>query len=118
VNEKTKLGAAFLVLLGCGLWLSYYYGTKPKKGESVANMQPLACASCGAVFATEAGELPVECAKCGKKDAHRALKCNECKTIFPLVRSAESFVQPAGTKCTKCGKSNFTAEVSPDDIPK
>ena len=117
MKDGVKLGAAFLVLLGCGLWLSYYYGSKPKKGETVAHMQPLACAACGAVFAMEAGDPPVTCIKCGKKDAHLALKCRECKNIYPFVRTAENFGQPGSTKCNKCGKSKFT-EVSPDDIPK
>lgn len=117
MKDGAKLGAAFLLLLGCGLWLSYYYGTKPKKGEPVANLQPLACAACEAVFAAEAGELPIACIKCGKKEAHRAIKCRDCKAISPLVRTPESFVAPGGTKCRKCGKSRFT-EVSPDDIPK
>ena len=111
------MGAAFLVLLGCGLWLTFYYGTKPKKGETVAHMQPLACASCGAVFAMEAGEPPVTCIKCSKKDAHFAIKCLACKNIYPLVRTPESFGKPGSTKCPKCGKSKFT-EVSPNDIPK
>ena len=118
MNDTVKLGAAFLVLLGCGLWLTYYYGTKPEKGETVAHMQPLACAACGAVYAAEAGEPPVECAKCRKKEAYRAVKCLSCKAIFPLVRTSGSFSQPGGTKCTKCGKSKYTDEVTPNDIPK
>ena len=117
MNQTVKLVVAFIVLLGCGLWLTYYYGTKAKKGEPVENLQPLACASCGAVFAKEAGQLPVDCIKCGKKDAHRALKCRECKAVFPYIRTAENFGQAGGVKCNKCGKSKFT-EVSPDDIPK
>ncbi|MBI5865531.1 MAG: hypothetical protein HZB38_13695 [Planctomycetes bacterium] len=118
VGEKVKLGVGLLLLAGCGVWLSFYYGTKPKPGEPVAHLQPLACAACGAAYAGEAGALPTKCQKCGKNEAYRALKCRNCNTLFPLVRAEGSFADKAGVKCTKCGKSSFTTEISSDELQK
>lgn len=115
VSDKVKVGVALLLLVGSGVWMAYYYTSKPVAGDTVEHTQPLACAACGAAYAGEAGTLPATCEKCGKKEAYRALKCRGCNAIFPLIRSAEAFVEKAGIKCNKCGKSNFT-EVSPNDL--
>jgi DNA-directed RNA polymerase subunit RPC12/RpoP len=117
VNDKVKIGVALLLLVGAGAWLSFYYGTKPKPGEPVRVVQPLACAACSAAYAGEAGGLPAVCEKCGKKEAYRALKCRGCNAIFPLVRASDSFAGQSDIKCTKCGKSSFS-EVSPNDLQK
>ena len=116
MNDKVKLGVALALLVGSGIWLSMYYATKSKPGDPVEHTQPLACAACGAAYAGDAGVLPTTCQKCSKKEAYRALKCLGCKAIFPLVRASESFGDQAAVKCTKCGKSKYTTEVSPNDL--
>lgn len=116
MNDKAKGGVALFLLIGCGIWLTSYFTMKPKPGQTVTHTQPLVCAACGQAYVEEAGELPAVCTKCGKKEAYRALKCLECKALFPLVRASESFGGQTPIQCTKCGKSKFTSEISPNDI--
>lgn len=113
-NLTPALLIAFI--LGCGLWLFYWNASKPAPGETVAHMQPLACASCGKAYADKVGDPPVECRFCGERAVWRAQKCAKCDAVFPMIRQgATEGAKREGVACTKCGSTRF-GDPLPEDL--
>jgi DNA-directed RNA polymerase subunit RPC12/RpoP len=104
-----------IVIIAAGVRLVWYFGSRPKPGEPVAHLMPVACAACGETYADTIGSQPAKCRFCGAKAVWRAVQCRDCGTVFPLIRDPS---QPDPTdlgRCPKCG-SRRTGEVDPDAI--
>lgn len=117
MSNTVKLSVAIVLLLGSGAWLSYYFKSQPKAGETVKHLQPLTCTECHHAWKAEAGDPPVECPKCKKMTGQRAAKCadQKCGAITPLVRTKRGDGAPPN-ECYKC-KNKRLVEVPPGDIP-
>lgn len=114
--QALKLGLAILVILGCGLYLTYWQANKPQPGAEVPNLKPLMCAACGEKYIARVGDEPVACRKCGAKSVWRAQECLKCKEIFPKVRNdAAGSDNQAPVACPKCGSTQMT-DPEPDKM--
>ncbi len=118
--KNTALAAflAVVILLAVGR-LFWVYGSQPEPGEPVAHMMPAACEACGKNYAASVGKQPAKCLSCGERALYRAFKClnPECNAIFPYKEAGQS-VQPADTKCPKCGGGDYTTELAPEELGK
>lgn len=120
MNPTFKVVACLAVIAGCASWLFYYQASQPAPGEPVRHRAPVSCASCGQAYDGFLGAEPSKCVKCGEKSAWRALKCTNkgCGAIFPRIKdgSADEDGREPVNKCTKCGKSWYTAELTLEDL--
>jgi predicted RNA-binding Zn-ribbon protein involved in translation (DUF1610 family) len=108
--------AAGLVILAAVGFIYYDQRSQPLPGEPEKSMLPLACQSCGKAWATMAGAQPVKCPFCNQRAGWRALKCRECETIFPCVKT-DGLPPAEGYSCSKCGAVKGR-EVGGDEIEK
>lgn len=120
MSNAVKLSLAIALLVGSGMWLTYYFSSLPKPGATVAHLQPLTCAACHHSWMAEVGDPPFRCAKCSQMTGHRAAKCgnSECGAITPLVRTgprSEAAKSPP-SECYKC-KGKRLIEVPVGEIP-
>lgn len=106
--QALKPVLAILVIIGCGIYLTYWQGSKSKPGAEVPNNKPLMCAACGEKYIAKVGDLPVACRKCHKQEVWRAGECGKCQEIFPRIRDvAAGPDNQVEEKCPKCGSKQM-----------
>lgn len=118
---KSTVTTTFLlvVIIGAGVWVTYFYASEPAPGETIPHRMPVACEACGKAYEDIVGRQPTKCRLCGERKAWRALMCYEkdCGVIFPMVRSEGKTTREQLGVCTKCG-SSMTGEVPGDAVKK
>ena len=105
MNARLLILVAVFVALG-GVALFRYIGGGEDAGNAVAVEMdtPLKCAreDCGQEFTRKLSRLfesfPVDCEKCGQKNAWLVVVCPGCQTRHANVAGRESVA-----KCSKCG---------------
>jgi DNA-directed RNA polymerase subunit RPC12/RpoP len=113
VKSGYGIFAVVLIVLAVG-YTVWDQRSQPKPGDPVETLMPLSCEACGKAYAAMTGKQPTRCKHCGQTKAWRALKCRDCKVIFPCVREGDG-LQVEGFACTKCG-SRRSQEVPENEI--
>ncbi|MBI3760207.1 MAG: hypothetical protein HY269_10720 [Deltaproteobacteria bacterium] len=89
------------VIIGCGVWMTYYYKTQPVAGEPVLHKAPLCCTVCSKSWVGDISREPVDCKFCkGIKTAWGAMQCRnpKCGAIFAWVHDKPTDLP----ECPKC----------------
>ena len=121
MRPAVSITILLVVIVACGIWLTWFYAGGPAPGEPVPSLLPVACDACGAVYRDTIGRQPAKCRKCGEQRVWRALKCypegGGCGKIFPMVREDERGVRPDPGACPNCGSSS-TGDPPADEVPE
>ncbi len=107
-KDSVKIIVAVVLLAGAGfVWWKYGSGSGKGSGKGVPQNMPLACDNCGKSYVGEVSpdDLPTKCKLCGNKTLWRAVLCEPCHVVVPLIMQEPNNPNSGKPKCPEdCAK--------------
>ncbi len=115
-KDSIKILVALVALVGAGLvWWKFGSGGGGGGGKGVPQTMPLACDNCGKSYIGDVSpdDLPAKCKLCGNRTLWRAVLCEPCNVVAPLIIQEPNDPGSGKPKCPDdCAKAGQKLKIS------